>query len=406
MARASVYTLLPIDSWAAILGISPWEFNSMVYPAPQSTQCKDVIQQYQWQSDHLSREEIAQAIADAEQMIADELLYWPAPYYKVGEVAQYPRPRQRNWYGYGGNVRGEWKTVNLKWQKVISGGVINRTLIGNIPAGSIVKSDLDGDGVFETFTATLVNAAFASITDTSEVAIYFTAPDRHGEPIGETWRLRPVRVSISGNTATIVGHRTLLVKPSPEFGVDPDELDPAVDANYVTSLDCYRTFTDTSATAALPYQGVAMWKNVPDCTQDCTFSIKELCLGQDDNEDGVVFASYGSPSTWPFSYRDPDRLQVNYVSGLPLENGQMNPEMARIITYLSVSLLANDKCGCDRSNRILAKWRKPITRFEDNTSESGAVAYQESSNAFPMTVGGQYAWQRTRKLRHLEAIGL
>lgn len=403
MARASIYTQLPLDSWAKILGVSPWEFNQMKYPGAKSAQCKDVFYQFQWQKDHLGREEVAQAIADAERMLADELLYWPAPKYIVDEVVQYPRPHQRNRYGFAGTPRGQWKTVQLNWHRVESGGTFNRTLIGNIVTAAITKLDLDSDTVFESFTATITDPAISSITDPNELGLYFVDADRHGEAIGEVWRLRPLTVTISGDTATFSGHRTLLVTPDPEFIVEPVELAATDDANYVTSLDCYRAFTDTTATSEHPYQGVAIWKDDPSCSAGCTFSIKELCLAEHDNEQGTVAATFGDSCTWPYT-REPDRLEVNYVAGLPLENGQMQPEMARAITYLSVSLLANEKCGCDRTNRILQVWKARITRFEDGSAK--ALAFADSTTPFPMTAGGQFAWQRVKKWRDIGAVSL
>lgn len=404
MARASVYTHLPLDTWAKILGMSPWEFNQMVYPGAKTAQCKDVFYQFQWQKDHLGREEVAQAIADAEQMIADELMYWPAPHYIVGEVAQYPRPHQRQLFGYAGTPRGEWKTVQLNWHRVESGGVFNRTSIGTILAADITKLDLDSDTIFESFTATITDPAIADITDPNELGLYFATADRHGEAIGEIWRLRPLTVTISGTTATFAGHRTLLVKPDPEFAVEPAELDAKTDTNYVDTLECYRAFTDTTATSALPYQGVAIWKDIPGCSSGCTFSLKELCLGENDNENGSVFAAFGDPCTWPFADREPDRLEVNYIAGLPLVNGQMQPEMARCVAYLSASMLANEKCGCDRTNRILAYWKQRITTFEDQTNKAQGFSKDYTSIPFPVTRGGLFAWQRVKRWRDVGVV--
>lgn len=407
MARCSTKTGLPLDTWATILGISPWEFNQCSFPVRKAAQCSDSLYQFPWQHDHLSREEIGEAIAAAEKMLADELLYWPYPRHFVGEVQQYTRPHQRELYGFAGDPRGNWKTVQLNWKKIISGGVFNRTSIGSIAAGAITKLDLDSDSIFESFSAAITDAAIADITDPNELALYFTSAFRHGEAISETWRVRPVTVTISGTTATFTGHRTLLVNPQKEFAVGATPFDPALDATYVDALECWRVFNDDTATAALPYQGVAEWKTIPGCTMNCTFEVAPLCLGEHNNDQGRVFASFGEVALWPFSDREPDRVNVNYLAGLALQDGQVEPEMAKVITYLSVSLLANEKCGCDRSNRILDKWRKPILRFEDNTtSEGGAQAFTFNKTPFPMTVGGQYAWSRVRRNRDLEVVSL
>lgn len=404
MARASTYSLLSIDEWAQILGISPFEINQFQYPGTKSAQCNDVLYQFAWQKDHLSREEIGQAIADAERMIADELLYWPAPHYEIAEPVTYPRPYQRELFGYAGTPRGEWKSASARWHRILSGGLLNRTSIGTISGADLVKLDEDADGVFETFTATITDAAIGTITDASELALYFELADRHGEPLDETWRIRPVRVTIVGNTATFRGHRTLLSTPTAEFAVNAQAKDAKVDTNYVTSVECWRTFTDTSSTAALPYQGVAEWKTIPGCADDCTFAINPICINQQKYEQGEFFADLGNACDWPFPDREPDRLAINYVSGVPLVNGRMDRFYAEIVAKLSVSLLANEKCGCERTNRIIDKLRAPVLKFQDKSAD--ATSFAESENAFPMTYGAQWAYARVKANRNIEAIGV
>lgn len=404
MAVSRTYTHLTIDEWAAVLQISPWEINQFQYPGTKSAQCNDVIYQYGWQKDHLSREEIGQAIADAERMIANELLYWPAPHYEVAEPVMYPRPHQRQAFGYAGTPRGEWKSASARWHRIISGGLLNRTSIATIAGADLVKLDEDNDGVFETFTATITDAAISTITDASELALYFVLADRHGEPLDETWRIRPVRVTIVGNTATFRGHRTLLSKPASEYAVNSQVKSALDDANYVTSVECWHTFTDTSATAALPYQGVAEWKTIPGCADGCTFAISPICINQQNYEQGQFYADLGNACTWPFPDREADRLAINYVSGVPLVNGRMDKFFAEIVAKLSVSLLANEKCGCERTNRIIDKLRAPVLKFQDKSAN--ATSFAESANAFPMTYGAQWAWARVNANRHIEAIGI
>lgn len=404
MAVSRTPTLLSIDEWAQILQISPWDINQFAYPGTKSAQCNDVIYQYGWQKDHLSREEIGEAIAQAERMIADELLYWPAPHFEVDEPVSYTRPHQRQYFGFAGTSRGEWKSVETHWHKVISGGVLSCTLIAEIDGGDLDTEDYDNDGIRETFIATITDAAIGSITNPYEIALYFVEDDRHGEPLDETWRIRPIQVSISGNTAIIKGHRTVLANPNAEYGIDPVPNDATDSSNYVQKVLCCRTFVDTTATEALPYQGVAMWSTIPGCTEGCTFSVVPLCIGALQNEQGVVSASFGDVCDWPFPAREPDRLSVNYVSGVPLLNGRMDKFMAQTVAYLSVPLLANEKCGCDRTNRILDRLRAPELKFQDKSAD--ATSFAESTNSFPMTYGGQWAWKRINQNRHIEAIGI
>ena len=72
MARAETATLLPIDTWAAIMGVSPWWTNQGGEGIPGGgAQCAHVMMQYPWHGDFLSREEIARSIAKAEGEIAE-----------------------------------------------------------------------------------------------------------------------------------------------------------------------------------------------------------------------------------------------------------------------------------------------------------------------------------------------
>lgn len=392
MARASTETLLPLDEFARILGIDPWSFNQMNFPVSKGGQCADVLFQHPWQQDRLSREEVAQAIADAEQMLADELHYWPAPKYLVGEEVKVPHQKTLHDEGYRTP-----KPVQLKWHHIVAPGVFKRTSIGTITGTDLATTDADNDGFKDTFTATIDNAAIADITDPNEIALYFVEADRLGETLNETWRIRPVSISISGQIATIRGHITLLVKPNLQSGVQAKTLKADLAGNYVTSLECHRVFTDSTYTQAEPHQGLAIWKQVSGCrTDDCSSSTKPLCLGEDKPEQGVMYASFAQPCP----ARRPDRLEVNYLAGLPLENGQMQPEMARCVAYLAVALLANEKCGCERTNRILGYWKQRVTSFEDEVNKAVGFSKDFNNIPFPVTQGGVFAWKRVYRWRH------
>jgi hypothetical protein len=406
MARANTYTLLPLDSFARIVGFDPFEFNQFSYPgtAKSSQQCKDALMQYEWQKEHLSREEVARAIADAERMLADELGYWPAPYYSVNETVQYPRPYSSLAVGRAGTPRGEWKSVKLQWHKVISGGVINRTLLNTIEADDIQDKDLDDDGVFESFIATVT---VPSGTSADEIGVYYTEDDRLGEELREIWRIRPLRITVSGTTATIRGHRTQLVKPAMTFKVDVSPLDFSKAENFISEMAVYRVFTDNTATEANPYQGVAVWNADPSCTPDCGVTVEPICLGESDYAQGRARAIFSLSDCWPGG-REPDRLQVNYLAGLPLENGQMQSEMANCVAYLAASMLASEKCGCDRSKRLLSHWRTLVTASKNkNDTARGYTEREINSNPFgEPTYGSLFAWRRVSKWRDLGVVSL
>lgn len=392
MARATTHTLLPLDTWAQIMGIDPWGFNQIGqgFTNPGAGQCDDVFYQWQWQRDFISREEVATAIAEAEYSIAEQLGYWPAPKYFVDEHADYPRAaplRRQSLF----NAVGEWKAVDLDWGYVIGGGLLNRTSI-SANAG-VTLSDPDGDGVNERFTVTFATA----LTDPNEIGLYFAATDRMNDPVGEQWRIRPVVVVISGGNATVTGHSSLLVKPILTTTTDPQDLG-VNDAIYATQVDAYRVFRDDTHTDSSPFQGVAIWDSDPSCEPDCTFEVSPICLGERGREQGKAYVSI---SQWSCHWI-PNRLQINYLAGYPLDSqGRMDGELARIVARLATALLPSEKCGCDRWNRILQHWRAKPNEGDDGRSFSQR---EIDTNPFVERNGALWAWKRINSLRSMGVV--
>lgn len=388
MGRAQTDTLLPLDSWAAIMGINLFEFNQIGegFPEPNTAQCPHVWYQYQWQEDFLSREEIAKAIAMAEQAIAEQLGYWPAPKAITNERVSYPRIPVRNAYGRGGNPRGQYKSVSLAWSKIQGGGSLVRTLIG---ADTVTFSDPDGDSVNERFTASIAT----SVTDPNEIAVYFNSADRLGEDIAEQWRIRPVKVTISGGVATIVGHSSLLVLPNKEVITNPEVLDVSA-AIYATEVDIYRLYRDDTSTDANPAQGFAHWENAGCDEPPCAAEYHPVCIGAREADSGVVSVNYNVVDGF-CQDTEPDWLVVNYIAGEPLVNGQMSVSMAHIVAHLATALLPDGNCACDRSNRIIAYWKD----LPGDPDKSRFMTQREiDDNPFGDRRGSRYAWERVKML--------
>lgn len=390
--RASTETLLSLFEWCQIMGINPWEAAQFESPTNHSAQCESVWFQSQWQQDFLSREELASTIEKAEAAIADALRYWPAPKY-LAQTVQSPRPYDRRMYGDGTVHRGQWKTLTLDYGHVLGGGVLARDLIeADRP---VVRTDPDNDGISELFTVTVTT----TLTDPDEIALYITPTDRHGVPLDETWRIRPVNVVISGGAATITGHSALLVKPDRTTVVNPDRLDPAVDANYIEKVDVYRTYRDTTATNAHPAQGWALWEALPDnpyANPPTTQTTRAIAIGERLAEAGQVYAAYSDPSSC-IGWREPDRVRVQYLAGVARENGRMARAMADIVAHLTAGWLTAEKCGCERSNRILTYWREMPSQASDGTTARPLTA-EEVNNPFGATRGAIWAWKRVQAL--------
>lgn len=386
MARASTVTLLSLSEFGQQMGIDPWHLNQI---ERVSGGCKDVYYQFAWQRDWLSRESLAQAIARAEYELALHLGFWPAPKYIVNEPVQYPRPARRTEYGAMGTPRGDWKAVQLKYKKILGGGTFARVAVsGNEPVTytSTIAAGIE-DGFTLTVAATDSNAV--SITDPDEIAIYFNATDRIGA-VEEQWRIRPVKVTISGGNATITGHKADLVLPRLQMDPTvPDQPIPDVAASYATQVDVYRVYRDTSATDDNPAQGTAIWEDVH-CTADCDVQIEQLCIGNRNADMGQVAVQI--PDCWPQN-REPDRLLVNYVSGVPLFDGKMDTELAQKVAALACVFLPTEKCGCEWVDRIIAYWRE-IPPQDFTKAGSRQVPVDEIlENPWSPCRGARNAWE-------------
>ena len=396
--RASTPTLLSIYEWSQVMGLNPWEVAQVGegFPVTNQAQCPTVFFQFPWQQDFLSREEIARSIAKAEEMIAEELHYWPAPKYFANEVHSYPRPFNRELYGAAGTPRGQWKAVQLNWGKVQGGGLMARTLIA--AAGAVVMSDNDGDTINDRFTVTVAT----TVTDSDEVAIYFTSVDRNGVTLDETWRIRPVNVTISGGNAIITGHPSQLIKPDLTTAVNAASLDVTTAANFVTTVEVYRLYRDVTTTTADPAQGTALWED-PDCDiPPCAVSWLPVCLGARNAEMGLVSVDFWlDGAQCPPSDREPDRVNLHYLAGEPLVNGQMSRAMADVVAHLATGILPVGPCGCERSDRIISWWRSLPSHGDE--SARPLTMREIDGCAFGVSRGALWAWQRVEHLRQVWA---
>ncbi len=387
MARASTHTLLSLDQFAKTLGINPFEFNQIGkgLPTPITAQCASVWFQHQWQQDWVSREEIADAIDAAERLIANQINFYAAPRYITNELVE---PRKRYDKTYSSQIRpdGSWKPITTQYLYVREAGKLARTLL-DIDA-AVTAEDFDGDGFDESFSLTFTDAAISGLT-ADQIGIYFTEADRLNNAIDETWRIRPLKISVSGTTLTVRGSIALLVLPNLQemYAAAVLTYDPAI---FATTLEIYKVYTDTTASADLPNHGLASWDPPPGCDEpDCSVKTSYVCLANENADAGVVKVQI--PSCAPYS-RNPDRLHINYLAGLPLENGLVNSIWAKAIAYLAVALLPSDKCGCERSNAILHYWRL-FPSSDSNDSRPMTIREIEENPFGNERRGSLFAWK-------------
>jgi len=412
MARANFIAGMSIDEWGAIMGIEPYELNQVgagFPPSSTSTQyaaCEHVFYQESWHQNFLGRQEVGNAIQLAEDAIAEQLHYYPSPRYIMNEEIQYPRPAERYLFGAGLNKRYQNKGMQLAYGKIQAVGTLIATDLG---AQTITYSSANSvnatNSILDTFTITFAT----TITDPSQLAVYFTPADRDYATFDDTWRLRPVNVSIAAGTATISGHRSLCVKPELQSAYTAAVLDVTVSTNFVTQLQAYSLVLDTNYTLSDPAQGQAEWEGIMSSN---TFTNSLIAPGQvevwpvaigDRNWDmGLVTIDYLlAGQNQPSQGREPDRVVVNYVAGVPRQpNGRMDRAMADIVARLATAFLSVEKCGCERSNYIIRNWR---AYPGDGMGLARTVTPQEVQDCpWEPNNGGLYAWHHVRQLRQFQ----
>lgn len=412
-------TLLPLETFREIaFDINPWHFwgfaNSTV---PVSSACNSVMKEYTWQNtDAAGRESLRKAIASAEERVVDVLNFWPAPHYHT-QMVSWPRYADPSvsLIGYI-DGSGRWQSVDLNERHVLAAGVEARTEIGL--AQAVVYSDEDGDTLEDTFTVTVAT----SLTDPSEIAIYFAEADRFdGSAVSESWRISPVRVTISGGNATITGKKWLMGKPVNYEGFNKENLDPAEPDNFITTVDVYRYFTDPTGTTLETAQAYLEWETNPMpgwggfCGGDPTnpsgdpaalaqvigrVGLRDGRLGQVSVGEAVYNVDSGVWSSPGFlRYRPPDRAFIRYLAGFPLgPDNRMDSRMAKIVARLAAGELTERICACKEAARSLERWQRNLARTV-GPDQFGAVTSEELQNPFGTTEGAVDAWRQTKSLR-------
>lgn len=384
MARSDVFTLLPLDQFAEIMGFDNWQFNQIKFGIDfhRETQCETVWFMHQWQRQFLSIDEIALAISSAENALAPLLNYYPAPKYIVNDDIPYPidyRLQTPDWL----TPRGLWKPLQTSWQYLQALGTLTRTLIE--ADVTYVTSDADNDNVDDTFTVTVNTTE----TDASKLRLYFSSGDR--TELNETWLIRPVRVTADGTTATFVGKLPLLVDPVLKEKPNPDELDASDSGIYVETVDAYILSYDSDLI------GTAYWDNAFSCGLTSGGINPDTLLIKP--KDGYVRLIIDGVFTTGHA---PNRVSLNYLAGYPYDsNGRMQLPYAAMVARLAPSFLPSLSCGCQRADQAIAFWG--ASPADGEQSRRPLSLKEIDNNSLPTTRGGIYAWSMIEMLQHVQS---
>lgn len=414
MARALTPTKLPLDTWARIMGMHPLHFNQ-VSLANESPHCNQIMFQHEWQNyDHVSREEIARAIADAETLIEEQLGYHLAPAWEVDEwrgTHRYYRSELVNLNS--SDVRGYRQTVQAKWGYFITGGIEAKDLVEE--EAPIAYTDPDGDSYFERATVSVSTVA----VDPSEIAVYY--PGKDGD---DAWEIRPIEVSIASGVATITFRRELAVIPEHFDIMDTEDVnvDGLDDANFLETVDVYRHYNDPQTQASFLWEPLAGgWCG--SCggsgCPTCAYNAQTGCLiVRGDPRQSIV--GY-SPAVWDsddlnftnqgwIMSRQPDIVRLYYYSGWRNKrqryNNRMDPQWERVVARMAAANLDRPPCDCAKGD--WSKWREDLTLASGDVD--GQAFYRQPDgildNPFGSCRGQVEAWRKVRQERVLTAVTL
>lgn len=390
MSRASTPTLLSLARYASLIGIPPVHFSGGFADTVWTLKgvCEEVWPQYAWQKDQIaSREDLAQAIGDAEEEIARHLGYWPAPKWITAEEYLWPRP------GY--NL---YNLLRARWGKIISPGRRATTLID--ADATVTFSDPDDDDWDELATIT----ANTTVTDPKEIKIYFAG--HADDPI---WEIRPVRsITIASGVVTILLDSWLLIDPvlweqyptANEFiGINVTTTD-----NYVAEVAIYREYVDTTVSVEhywLPGSGSGACLTEEEAIElGCDRTVEDGCFAVAVANTGVIRPSWSSypvngyPAGGKLWYLAGEQSE-RYLSGYTLD--PLSEYWSQAIVWLATARLELTPCSCGPAQAYFDLYRRDLAFVGKDRARQIVTQDLINTSAFGTRFGEVKAWERVSK---------
>lgn len=385
LAPGLPYTLLPLPRYASIMQIPLTHFHQMDGAlAPLTGGCDKV-----W--DQNARELLAWTMQQAEELIANELQFWPAPKFITEEEIA---------FGLEG-VRWDWQNaeVESKWKYIENFGTEQLTLVQ--ADATVIYSDNDNDPLARPETATIGTSLYADLTacaNPCDVAVFFRVSDGAIDAAHEMFEIRPLKVDIDGSTMHITGESSLFILPTlwnlteAECLGSSDKLAWRYDfdtANLVSAVDVYCRTVNTTLPLTLQWDGVCNCATSP-----CEHSTQSGCAYRTNKKLGffVPRPATGANQWTTACYLDtPESVLANYRAGYPLDSQcRMNPLLERAIVKLTNVLLPEPPCGfCDAAQIRWENDRKPVDPL---TPEAAALPWDLYAQ------GALEAWRLVKRL--------
>lgn len=376
--------LLSLDTWRAIIGYHPLHFwqlgNNRL--APITSGCNDLIRQYAWQATNaVGRAELERAI-------------------EVAELAL------RRYLGYSVGVRATSVEVDVTPSGVVTvpgeGYIqaLGAEVLTTLGTPAVTLTDEDGDGLLDTFTATLTTALTADPAGT--LAVFVPESDRPPRQRHD-WQIKPATISTALNggvyDVTVTGPSRLIVKPGKYEGIKPEPasvLDANDPANYLSTIAIVRRTVDAdrivsgitpaSATLGTPTARILDAKN----------GIIQL---------GALWCGAWRDCQFLYTPQAPRKATIALLAGLPLQaDGDLASDWQESVARLAAAEVTGVPCACDAANQWLGYWRTDISRVDP--AKEFAFKEQALNNPFGTRRGHIAAWNDIKHLGFARGLAL
>jgi hypothetical protein len=342
--------------------------------APMRSGCDEV-----WDQD--ARDLLAWTMQQAEELIATELGFWPAPKFITNEVIPFALT----------GVRSDWQNAEIEtqWGYVQAYGTELLTLKQD--NATVEYLDLDNDPNDREETAEIGNAIYDDLTgcsDPCDVAVFFKVSDGAEDAADARYEIRPLKIDIDGSTMRIRGESSLFIRPS-LWNLTKMDCIGANDAladenrwkydfaltNLVSQVDVYCRTVKTQTPVTLQWSGVCT------CTSTCAHTTQTACAYDTDMKHGFFIPKaanwdnttnvYTAPNYW----HPPESVIVNYRAGYPTDpkTCRMNSNFERAIVKLTNVLLPEPPCAfCDAAQ---VRWDKDRKFIDPLTPEAASMPW-------------------------------
>lgn len=352
-ANASPY--LTLDRYRQLMNIPLCAFNGVENPNETLLGCDNIWTQWE-------REMIAQALADAEGMLAEHLRYWLGVRFLQDQGHSYTNP------------------IVLDYGHIVGAGIEAQTAV--TPSAS--------DFTVDPATITVAQSDFSG--GTSEIQIIETSSGLEIYPDKVT--------SVGANYVIEIDQCKLVEWDDLETQIDPIDYDaafPAATWLKLADLTIYRHYLDTSDQATVEFGPNCQ---LVLCGSACAGTSQDGCVYVIDptiSKVRVQLADYSSGTgTWTFASplitqcHPDDKVTVNYQAG------HLPPNWEQAVRRLAHTYMDVTPCGCNLFKMIVNRDQK----------EPSVLTAERINCPLGMMDGAWFAWTWIGNNQHVRAFML